>query len=115
MAKDLLCKQREERWGYDEVQAHLKGKKVYVPDSSPIRLNFVYTLTQDQVAHSIEELGELMLKNPEEAKKHIRKRLIYERIKGVDQYLAARIDDIQSEAKNMEECLVEVIYNLNPK
>lgn len=110
----LLCKERGERWGYDEMQAWLRGEQVLVPEFRPARTNFVYTLAKGR-ANSIEGLGELMLENPLEAKKHIRKRLIYDEIKKIDQSLASAIDDIQSEAANMDECLIEIIYTFNPK
>ena len=111
----LLCKERRERWGYDEVQGWLRGEQVHVPEFAPAKKSLDYRLTKDQIAHTIEELGELMIINTDEAKKHISKRLIYEHIRGIDPYLASCIDDIQSEASNMEECLVEVAYTLNPK
>lgn len=111
----LLCKHKEERWGYGEIKAYLRGEQVPVPEHRPVQISFVYTLAEGQVAHSVEELGALMLKYPEVAKRHIRQRLVYDEIKGINQHLASRIDDIQSEAKNMEECLLEIAYTLNPK
>jgi len=110
----LLCKTRKERWGNEEVQDWLLGKQVAVPEFVPHKTGFVYTLGKGK-ATSIEELGELMLKNPEEAKKHIRLRLIYDEIKRIDQSMAVAIDEIQSEAANIDEALVGIIYTFNPE
>ena len=88
---------------------------VVAPGLAPLKQALDYRLTKDQVARSVGELGELMLKNPEVAKSHIRKRLIYEHLIGVDSYLASRINDIQSKAGNIEECLIEIAYTLNPQ
>jgi len=115
LIEGLLCKNRKYRWGYNEVRDWLRGKKVPVPGFEPYnKTDFVYTLAKIQ-AKSIEELGELMLKNPEEAKKHIRKRLIYDAIKTIDQSMASAIDDIQSEATTIEEAMVGIIFTFNPE
>ncbi len=111
----LLHKLRDQRWGYDEVRDWLHGKNVSVPAFATTGISFRYTLAPGQVACSPGELGELMLKYPEEAKSQIKKRLVYEELKKTDQYLASRIDDIQAAAANMEECLVEIAYTLNPE
>ncbi|MCW3488700.1 serine/threonine protein kinase [Dethiobacter alkaliphilus] len=111
----LLHKLRDRRWGYEEVKDWLQGKNVSVPAFATTGTIFRYTLAKGEVACTPEELGELMLKYPEEAKSQIKKRLVYEALKKTDQYLASRIDDIQSAAANMDECLVEVAHTLNPE
>ncbi|MDW7651690.1 MAG: serine/threonine-protein kinase [Bacillota bacterium] len=111
----LLTTKYRNRWGYDEVKRWLNGENVPVPEHTPPEAPFIYTLASGQVARSTAELGELMLRFPEEAKSQIKKRIVYDTLRRIDQYLADRVDEIQSNANNMDECLVEIAYTLNQK
>ncbi len=110
----LLCKERTERWGCGEVRRWLRGEDVPVPSFRPLQSAFSYTLDEGHVAHSVKELGELLLAKPTQAKKHIQQRLVYDVIKTRDQALASRLSDIQSQADSLDACLVEIAYTLNP-
>jgi serine/threonine protein kinase len=113
LIRGLLHNNHNNRWGYNEIQRWLEGSHVPVP--AFIELNqFRYDLVKDISAKSFEELGIAMLKHPEAAIKHISNRWILEEVKKHNKHIALQIDTIQENAINIESCLVEIAYTLNP-
>ncbi len=76
---------------------------------------FFYKLDTDLTASNPRELGSLMLKHPDLAKKHLKQQQFYDSFNLYDQALASRLQDIRKRAASLEERYIEVVYTLNPK
>ena len=111
LIRGLLHKNPKKRWGFVELVRWLKGKDV--PVAAHERA-FAYRLTPDLTAHSPGELGEMMLKNPQVAQKHIRQPQFYNTFNLYDQALASRLHDIRERARSLNEAFIEIVYTLNP-
>lgn len=116
LLRGLTCQRVEERWGEEELRRWLDGEEVPVPERRPAPgIAFRYTLREDLVAHTPEELGRLLFENREEAMDHFRKGLITEGIKVYDQALASRLMDVAKDTayKSNEARLLGTIYALD--
>lgn len=115
LIQGLLHKSREKRWGYEELQRWLNGENVAVAPQEYKGQQFSYKLGPDLVAHSPEELGTMMLQNPERAKRHIRRPPFYEIFTSYDQDRATRLNEFQNDAGTIDELFIGVVYTLNPE
>jgi len=94
----------------------LKGESVPIASYEKVQQQstFNYRLSEDLVAHSFQELAEMMLENQELALKHIKRQHFFEAFHHY-QDLAARLYDIRDKNHPSERSLLSgIIYTLAP-
>ena len=111
----LLHKQREKRWGYQQVRRWLDGEEVPVEPETFLYRGFRYTLDEGLEAHSPQELGQLLFEYPDLAKRHIKTGILRDGLAKLDQALALRVSETVERARTQEEAYAEIVYTLNPQ
>ena len=73
LTRGLLVKDPAHRWGWEEVEAFLNGKKVDVYNEQQQQggLNIVFNSSKQQVAHTVEELAAFMVADKSLAIKYL--------------------------------------------
>lgn len=117
LIRGLLHKDYKKRWGYNELNRWLEGEEVAVPPyqaRQEKQTAFSYRLSEDLVAKSPQELGEMMLSHPNIALKHIKRQHFFEAFHRY-QDLAAKLYDIRDKNHPSERgLLIGIVYTLNP-
>jgi serine/threonine protein kinase/tetratricopeptide (TPR) repeat protein len=115
LVRGLMTFRFNERWGYEQVKAHIAGEDVPVADSA------VYDLPPFHIAGeectSYMDIAEALVRNPEEGKKSIYSGDLAGYLIRVDQDLAEKVLEMSDEfsAKKKEgEGVVAIAYKLSP-
>ena len=112
----LTLKEREDRWGYEEVTKWCNGEYVNIktPQKDSRKTKTPYTFEGGQEIFELKELSQAFINNWKEATKHLYRGLITQHLKNNNwQDLASKAMDCEEE-RNHDLGLFKLIYFINP-
>lgn len=112
LLKGLTCKDRQNRWGYEEVTNWLLGENVELVDENE---NSEYFYEFDgKKYYDLKSLALGFAKNWEEAKKHLYRGIFQEKIEVFDETIAHQCEGLKK-LFDKDEAIFRLIYILNPE
>ncbi|OFI07190.1 serine/threonine-protein kinase PrkC [Clostridium acetireducens DSM 10703] len=111
LIRGLLCKDKNKRWGYNEVKRWLLGENINLYEYKEL---FYYKFDENKEVYSIKSLANTMYNDEYNAKHHIARGFLYNGIKLYNEELAYKVNKIQQESYSIQEAYERIIYLLNP-
>lgn len=113
LIKGLTVKDRQNRWGYDEVSRWIKGEHISTEESYQSRQLERPYIFEGEELYELTDLSMAFARNWQEAINHLYRGLIAKHIEQVGQDLASKVMDCEEEP-NTDLGLFKLLYLLNP-
>ncbi|WP_176560076.1 serine/threonine protein kinase [Brevibacillus dissolubilis] len=113
LIRGLTLKDRQNRWGYEQVNKWLKGEYVELKEDrhtaniKPYRFN-------GQEIYELDHLATVLAENWVDGKKQLYRGFVSDHAKQVGQDVASKIMDIVEYEKNLDFGMFKMIYTLHP-
>ena len=114
LIRGLTVKERQDRWGYEEVNGWLRNENVEIRTQTRTTADVNAYVFEGRKLYSLREFTLSLSEFWEEGKKHLYRGFILDWVKQFGQDLASKTMDIEEEERNQDLGLFKLIHTINP-